>query len=140
MGLISLIAEHLESLCRRAGEERAAPQSWLELFSAHRRKLATLAMVTLALLFAYHVVFGMNGMLAYRHKRREYRQLQMEIHRLEEENRQLAEQNKALRSDPEAIEREAREQLRYARPEDIVVVLPGKQPEPPTSDASAQRR
>jgi cell division protein FtsB len=154
MGLSFTISEHLASLRRlggslgpsareairdvsRGGEAR---ENRLESLAGYRRKLATLALAALALLFAYHVVFGANGMLAYRQKRNEYRQLQLSIDHLQKENRELAEQNKALQSDPEAIEREAREQLRYARPDDIVVVLPGKEPDTPPANASAEKR
>ncbi len=141
MNFSSGINEHLANL-RRLGDSLSRDSEWREnwrgSFAAYRRKLATVGVAVLALLFAYHVVFGENGMLAYGHKRQEYRQLQLDINRLQKENREVADHNKALQSDPEAIEREAREQLRYARPNDIVVVLPGKQGEAPAGDASAQ--
>jgi cell division protein FtsB len=154
MGLSFTIAEQVANLRRLADAlspsarevvravtgEGEARENWLDALAGHRRKLATLALGALALLFAYHVVFGANGMLAYRQKRNEYRQLQLSIDHLQKENRELAEQNKALQSDPEAIEREAREQLRYARPNDIVVVLPGKEPDTPPAGASAEKR
>jgi cell division protein FtsB len=128
----------LRALTERLRQDSEWREHWTQALGGYRRKLATLGLAALALLFAYHVVFGTNGMIAYRHKRQEYRQLQDDIGRLQKENREIAEHNKALQSDPEAIEREARDQLRYARPNDIVVVLPGKDPAAPPSDASAQ--
>jgi cell division protein FtsB len=143
MGLSSTITGHLANL-RRLGDalslKAERPENWLESLAGYRRKLATLVLAGLTLMFAYHVIFGANGMLAYRHKRSEYRQLRLSIDRLEKENQELADHNKALQSDPEAIEREAREQLRYARPDDIVVVLPGNEPDTPPRDASAEKR
>jgi len=131
---------NLRELAERIGQDPEWREHCLEILATYRRKLATVGVAALAALLAYHVVFGANGMIAYRQKRAEYRQLQVDIDRLQKENREIAERNKALQSDPEAIEREARDQLRYARPNDIVVVLPGKAPEAPAADASAQKR
>ncbi len=114
-----------------------------------RRKLATAGVGLLAVLLAYHVVFGANGMVAWEHKRAEYRQLQQQIEDLQKQNQQLAEHIKALKSDPEAIEKEAREQLRYARPGEVIYVMPADpkaaRPAPPAASAApagatAQRR
>jgi len=100
-----------------------------------RRKLATSGVGLLACLLALHVVFGANGMLAYHKKRTEYRDLQQQIGAMQQENERLSTQIKALKTDPKAIEKEAREQFRYARPGEVVFVLgkePGKQkPAPP---------
>jgi cell division protein FtsB len=46
---------------------------------------------------------------------------------MDEENRRLDSEIKALKSDPKAIEKEAREQLRYAKPGEVIYLLP----EPP---------
>ena len=89
-----------------------------------RRKLASAGVGLLALAMAWHVALGPNGMVAYMHKRAEYRKLQSEIHSLEVENQELQQQVERLRSDPETIEREAREQLRYARPGETIYTLP----------------
>ena len=91
---------------------------------AWRRRLATAGVGLLALAMAWHVVLGPNGMVAYMHKRAEYRKLQVDIHALDVENQQLEQQVERLRSDPETIEREAREQLRYARPGETIYTLP----------------
>ena len=88
-----------------------------------RRKLATAGVGMLALGMAWHVALGPNGMVAYMHKRAEYRKLQNEIRALNVENQQLEQQVDRLRSDPETIEREAREQLRYARPGETIYTL-----------------
>jgi cell division protein FtsB len=113
-----------------------------------RRKLASAGVGLLACLLAWHVVFGANGMVAWEHKRAEYRQLQQQIDDLQKQNQQLAEHIKALKSDPQAIEKEAREQLRYARPGEVIYVMPDPKPvkptaplsNPPPAASSAQRR
>ena len=107
-------------------------------FCRTRRKLATAGVGLLALLMAFHVIFGANGMLAYGRKRAEYRALEKEIDRMQKENERIAQQIKALKTDPNAIEKEARERLRYAKPGEVVYTLPD--PPPPPSNASAQTR
>lgn len=98
------------------------------LFGA-RRKLATAAMSLLVLMLAYHVVFGVNGMMAYQRKRGENQKLQQDILRLQQENERVSRRVRELRTDPKAIEREAREQLKYARSGEVVYVAP----EPPSA-------
>jgi cell division protein FtsB len=102
-----------------------------------RRRLATstVAMVTVWLFL--HVMFGANGMVVYRQKRAEYQNLGREIDQLQKENDRYTAQIKALQSDPETIEKEAREQLHYARPGEVVYVAPPPPPVPiPTIDAA----
>jgi cell division protein FtsB len=89
-----------------------------------RRRVATVAVAVLASLIGYHAVFGANGMLVYEHKRAEYRRLSNEIESLKKENDRLEHEIHALKSDPKAIEKEAREQLRYTRPGELVYVVP----------------
>jgi len=124
--LADFIAQH--QLLLRAG-------AWL--FGA-RRKLATAGMSLLVVMLAYHVVFGANGMVAYRHKRAENHKLQQDILRLEQENGRISQRVRELKTDPKAIEREAREQLKYARPGEVVYVAP--EPLPQSSAATAQKR
>src|SRR2546421_11341109 len=93
-------------------------------FYERRRKGATVALCLLATWVAYHVVFGANGMMVYSHKRAEHRALDKEIVDLKQENERLAHQVNALQNDPKTIEKEAREQLRYARPGEVIYTLP----------------
>jgi cell division protein FtsB len=89
-----------------------------------RRKLGTAAIGLLAAWLFIHVMFGPNGMVVYQNKRAEYHKLQQDIQVLQEENERYDEQVKALKSDPKAIEKAAREELRYARPGEVVYVVP----------------
>ena len=107
-----------------------------ERFYATRRKLATAGMLLLVILLGYHVVFGANGMVAYQRKRGENQKLQQEILRLQQENDRVSQRVRELKTDPKAIEREAREQLKYARPGEVVFVSP----EPLRNSTTAQRR
>jgi len=91
---------------------------------ALRRKLGTGAIGLLTAWMFIHVMFGPNGMVVYQKKRTEYRKLQQEIQVLQKENQRYNEQVKALKSDPNAIEKAAREELRYARPGEVVYVVP----------------
>jgi len=89
-----------------------------------RRVLATLCIGVLAVLVAYKAVFGANGMMVYRGKRAEYHRLQREIQQAVEERQRLQHRVELLQSDPGAIERQAREQLGYVKPGDVVLVEP----------------
>jgi cell division protein FtsB len=71
-----------------------------------------------------HVMFGANGMVVYKQKRAEYRNLQKELETVQIENDHYNQQIKALKNDTEAIEKEAREQLHYVRPGEVVYVSP----------------
>ncbi len=104
------------------------------------RKLATVAVLLLAAIVAYHVVFGDNGMLVYHQKRVEYRKVQKEVEQMQKDNDALSDQVKALQSDPKAIEKEAREQLRYAKPGEVIYLLPGKPADKPPANATANKR
>ena len=97
-----------------------------------RRKLATMAVALLAVFIGYHAIFGENGAVVFQKKRAEYRELQKQVQELQSENDKLSQDIHALKSDPKAIEREAREQLRYAKPGEVVYLLPA----PPQKDAA----
>lgn len=103
-----------------------------------RRKGATVVLCVIAIWVAYHVVFGANGTMVYAHKREEHRALNKEIQELKQENEQRAHHVEALKSDPSTIEKEAREQLRYARPGEVIYTLP--QPAHRPSTFTAEKR
>ena len=103
-----------------------------------RRKLATVAVAALASWMALHVVTGDNGMLTYLNKRAEAKALQQEIESLEAENQRIAAEISALKTDPKRVEKEAREQLRYAKPGEMVYTLP--EAKRPPDDAAASKK
>ena len=116
-----------------------AAQTVTDWFYRSRRRLATAAVALLAVVIAYHAVFGANGMVVYQHKKTEYRSLQHEIEVRQGENDRLQQQIKALKSaDPATIEKEAREQLRYTRPGETVYIVPEPEKRPSTTPATAQ--
>jgi cell division protein FtsB len=89
-----------------------------------RRLLATAAVGVLGLMLGFHIAFGQNGMISYMHKREESRKLQLQITNLQQENARISKEIESLKTDPKTIEREAREQLRYARPGEVIYTLP----------------
>jgi cell division protein FtsB len=121
----------LRAVVDRAPQAEALVERWIEksrplllaLYS-ERRRLATAAVAILAIWLFLHVMFGANGMVVYRSKRAERQKLQAEINRLQKDNDLYEQQIRALQSDPQAIEKEAREQLHYARPGEVVYVEP----------------
>ena len=97
----------------------------LTLLYAMRRRLATAAVGVLTVWLFAHVMFGANGMVVYRQKKDEYQSLQKQIEDLQKENNRYTQQVKSLQTpDPNTIEKEAREQLHYARPGEVVYVAP----------------
>jgi cell division protein FtsB len=111
-----------------------------KVYSA-RRKIATFAVLAIAALVAYHAVFGANGMVVYEKKKAELQTVNSEVEKLQQENQRFSEQIQALKSDPHAIEKEAREQLRYARPGEVIYLLPGqKNADAPPANATAEKR
>lgn len=88
------------------------------------RKVATVAAALLALGMGYHVVFGQNGLTVYQQKRMETLSLDDQLHSLQQENGLLKGHVDRLQSDPNAIEHQAREELHYTRPGEIIYTLP----------------
>jgi cell division protein FtsB len=116
-------------------------QQWWDIAYNFRRRVATWGLFVLAGLIAAHVLFGTNGWMAYEKKKAEYRRVTDDVQRIQQENAQLEGQIKALKTDPKAIEKEAREQLRYARPGDFVYVMPTPNQElSSTAQAQAQKK
>jgi cell division protein FtsB len=125
----------LRAVVEKAPRAEAIAERWLEksrpfrsAIYAARRRLATAGVLLLTLWLFLHVMFGANGMVVYRSKRAEYQRLQSEIDRLQRENDLYTQQIKALQNDPKAIEKEAREQLHYTRPGEVVYVDPPQKP------------
>jgi cell division protein FtsB len=91
-----------------------------------KRRAATAAVALLALGVGYHVIFGANGLTVYSQKRQETQTLDREMRQLQQENDRLTNHVTRLQSDPNAIEQQAREQLRYTRPGEVIYALPGR--------------
>jgi len=96
-----------------------------------RRRIATIAVVVLAISLFVHVMFGANGMVVYRQKRSEYQELRKKIEHVQRENDRYMQQIQGLKTDQTAIEKEAREQLGYAKPGEYVYVPPAAPAKPP---------
>jgi cell division protein FtsB len=79
--------------------------------------------VACACLGAY-AVFGHDGLLAYQQKQHQSHRLQQQILRLKQENQRLALHDQRLQSDPDTLEYEAREQMHYTRPGEVIYTLP----------------
>jgi cell division protein FtsB len=88
------------------------------------RKVATGAAALLALAMGYHVIFGQNGLTAYQQKRQDAQSLDRQLHSLQKENDLLKGHVDRLQNDPNAIEHQAREELHYTRPGEVIYTLP----------------
>lgn len=99
------------------------------------RKIATGAAAVLALAMAYHVIFGQNGLTVYQQKRQETQALTQRLQSLQHENDLMKSHVDRLQNDPNAIEHQAREELHYTRPGEVIYTLP---PDPVSKDAANQ--
>ena len=131
----------LRALAERAPQAEALAASWIECVRptflqlyAMRRRLATIAVAVLAVLLFVHVMFGANGMVVYKQKRSEYEALRKQISKVQQDNERYTQQIQGLKTDQTAIEKEAREQLGYAKPGEYVYVAPAAaKPAPPAN-------
>jgi cell division protein FtsB len=136
----------LRAVVDRAPQAEALAASWIERVRPLavriyrlRRRIATIAVTVLAGSLFIHVMFGANGMIVYRQKRAEYEALQKQIAQAQQENDRYTQQIQGLKSDEKAIEKEAREQLGYAKPGEYVYVPPAPAKPAPTANHSAKK-
>jgi len=127
---------HADEVAERA--IRKIRPGLISIFGVQRR-LATISVLALTVWLFVHVTFGANGMMVYRAKRAEVLNLQKEIDSLQKENDRYSKQINDLKTDPKTIEKEAREQLHYARPGEVVYVAPAPVNAEPSRTNSAQK-
>ena len=136
----------LRAVAERAPQAEALAASWMlsarplvTRLSLLRRRIATIAVAALAGLLFVHVMFGANGMIEYKQKRMEYESLQKRIAQEQHENELYAQKIQGMKTDEKAIEKEAREQLHYARPGEYVYVPPAPASQMPPARHSAKK-
>lgn len=104
-----------------------------------RRVLATFCIALLAVLIGYKVVFGANGMKVWEGKRAEVHSLEQEIDLQQQQQQDLQREVEALqRGDASVIEKEAREQLGYVKPGEVVLFEPRSKSDPRRPAAVAE--
>jgi cell division protein FtsB len=138
--------EGLRVMAEQAPRAEALAAAWMKSVRpsfvrayALRRRMATITVALLAGLLFVHVMFGANGMVVYKQKRAEYESLEKRIMQEQKENELYTQQIQGLQTDEKAIEKEAREQLHYARPGELVYVPALPPPPTPPSTHSAKR-
>ena len=133
-------------MVERAPQAEALAASWIEparplalRIYALRRRIATLAVLLMAVALFVHVMFGANGMVIYKQKRIEHEVLRRQIDQAQQENDRYTQRIQGLKSDQKAIEKEAREQLGYAKPGEYVYVAPAPARPAPSANHSARK-
>jgi cell division protein FtsB len=123
--------DSVRAVVERAPQAEALAATWITrarptllLLYDLRRRIATIAVALLAVSLFVHVMFGANGMVVYKQKRAEYEVLRKQITQVQQENERYTQQIQGLKSDQTSIEKEAREQLGYAKPGEYVYVPP----------------
>lgn len=104
----------------------AKARAFFDRLSLGRRRTATAAAGVLALAVGYHVIFGANGVTAFEQKRQQKKLLNQQMLELQRENDRLKGHVERLQNDPDAIEHQAREELHYTRPGEVIYALPSK--------------
>lgn len=117
MGIGSYKSQKVAKALSLAETVRSRASMW-------RQRAATIAVGSLALVMAYGVIFGHNGLTAFASKRREARILQAQTEQLQKENERLHGHVDRLQNDPGAIEHEARQEFHYTRPGEVIYTLP----------------
>jgi cell division protein FtsB len=136
----------LRAVVQRAPQAEALAASWIgrvrpfavEVYRL-RRRIATIAVAVLAVSLFVHVMFGANGMVVYKQKRSDYETLRKQIVEVQKENDRYTQRIQDLKSDQTAIEKEAREQLGYAKPGEYVYVPPAPAKAVPPANHSARK-
>ena len=135
----------LRAVVERAPQAEALAASWIgrvrpflvEIYRL-RRRIATIAVAVVAVSLFVHVMFGANGMVVYKEKRAEFETLHKQIGEVQKENDRYTQKIQDLKSDQNAIEKEAREQLGYAKRGEYVYVPPA--PVKPAAPANHSAR
>jgi cell division protein FtsL len=107
--------------------------------AATLRRYATYVLVVVCIALLVHEILGAHGFMALRQEKKEIESLRQQIQQLQHENEQLDKRIKALQSNPKAIERLAREQMRLARPGELIYTLPEKDPKKDQPPAPSQQ-
>jgi cell division protein FtsB len=136
----------LRAVVQRAPQAEAMAASWIgrvrpfavEVYRL-RRRIATIAVAVLAVSLFVHVMFGANGMVVYKQKRADYETLHKQIVEAQKENDRYTQRIQDLKSDQTAIEKEAREQLGYAKPGEYIYVPPAPAKPAPPANHSARK-
>ena len=100
------------------------PQRLLGRAMGMRRKAATVILILLSVSLGVYAIFGHDGIVAYQQKQRQAHELHQQILDLQKENERLALHDQRLQNDPDTIEYEAREQMHYTRPGEVIYTLP----------------
>jgi cell division protein FtsB len=139
-------AARLRAVVNRAPQAEAMAASWIERVSPFtgylylwRRRIATIAVAVVTASLFMHVMFGANGMIVYKQKRAEYEVLRKKVADVQQENDRYTQQIQGLKSDQKSIEKEAREQLGYAKPGEYVYVAPTPVKPAPPANHSARK-
>ena len=89
-----------------------------------RRKAGTVLFISLSVFLGFYAIFGHDGLVAYQQKQHEAQQLHQQILDLQQQNDRLALHDQRLKTDRDTIEYEAREQMHYTRPGEVIYTLP----------------
>lgn len=90
---------------------------------SHPRRLISAAVVVLSVLILLSAIFGQHGYMALRKQQEELKQAEQERERARTEQLRLKKELDELRT-PQGIERVAREEIKLAKPGEIIVTLP----------------
>ncbi|MDR0339314.1 MAG: septum formation initiator family protein [Desulfovibrio sp.] len=91
---------------------------------ARRAVLAVL--VTLTLVFAYNLIWGKSGAIAYTERKSRCDALEERIRLVEADNLELSREIRLLQSDEKYMEKTIRNRLNFVRSNEILYIFPGE--------------
>jgi cell division protein FtsB len=113
----------MSEVAKTEEQEQPLMQRWWSRYKANRRRIGTVAAAVFAVLLAWHVVSGRNGLTSWQQKRADDKALAKEIEQLTAENARISQHVDRLRSDPGAIEHEARLRLKLVRRNELIYTV-----------------
>lgn len=91
-----------------------------------KEKLVYAALVLIGVVAFSWAFFGPSGIKEVGRLEEEGARMKVEIQKMQEKRDALAKETELMRSDPRIIERKARDNLGMVRPEETVIMIPGK--------------
>ena len=85
--------------------------------------------LALNLLLGWAILWGDNGVVAYRHLKQEYAALSGRIESLQADNLELSREIKLLQNDPRFIEQTIRKRLNFIKDNELLYIFPDDQAE-----------
>jgi len=104
-------------------------QSRFAVKGVHVARILAGLLLALNLILIYAIVFSSNGLPGYRKQNQQVKELEQKVLKLKIENQKLFEIVQSIKASPKAQEKLVRQELGWARENEIIMESPGKENE-----------